>query len=63
MTMADRYIDQQRKARGLDFVPEAREEDSEIAYVKPAVGSSYYNSFSSFSGGQRRASVSFFLFG
>jgi len=59
MTMSDRkYTDQHaslKKAPGLDFVPEARDEDSEFAYVKPAVGSTYYqNSYQN----TRRASVS-----
>ena len=54
MTMTDRFFDQNaRKTPGLCFVPEASDEDSEIAYVKPAVGSTYY-----FNHNTRRASVS-----
>lgn len=59
MTMTDRFTDQHaslKKAPGLDFVPEARDEDSEIAYVKPAVGSTYYPL--NFNQNTRRASVS-----
>ena len=39
MTMTNRFWGPQKT--GLNFVEEASDEDSEIAYLKPAVGSEY----------------------
>lgn len=54
MTMTNRFWSSHEKT-GLTFVEEACEEDSEISYLKPAVGSEYNPLHKN----GRRASVSF----